>query len=141
MNKTVLSLLSIGILILTITGISIVNLQNMTFIESDKDFEIEEIEINLDEENPIRVGILHSLSGTMKISESPVVDILLLAIEEINEKGGIMGKKVIPIIKDGKSDELIFEIESKKLIEEEKVDVVFGGWTSASRKAMKAVFE
>ena len=141
MNKTIISLISIGAIILAVSSISLITIQNMVFIENDEDFEISKLETKLDEENPIRVGILHSLSGTMEISESPVVDMMLLAIDEINEGGGIIGKKVIPIIKDGKSDELIFKKESKKLIEEENVDVVFGGWTSASRKSMKPVFE
>ena len=141
MNKVILSLIVIGIGILAITSISVVNLQNMTFIENDDDFEISNSKIELDEENPIRIGIVHSLSGTMEISESPLVDILLLAIEEINNEGGIMNRKVIPIIRDGESDELIFQNEVKNLIEDDNVDVVFGGWTSASRKAMKPIFE
>ena len=98
-------------------------------------------EIILDETNPIKIGILHSLSGTMAISETSVVDSTLLAIEEINNQGGILGRKVIPIVKDGSSDWDVFALEAEQLIVEEKVDVVFGGWTSASRKTMKPVFE
>lgn len=97
--------------------------------------------LHLDEINPIKIGILHSLSGTMSISETAVVDSTILAIDEINEKGGILGRKVIPIIKDGRSDWDVFAYESEQLIVEEKVDVVFGGWTSASRKTMKPIFE
>ena len=97
--------------------------------------------ILLDEENPIKVGILHSLSGTMAISETPVVDATLLAIEEINNRGGILGRKVVPIVVDGNSDWQTFAIEAEQLIVKEKVSVIFGGWTSASRKTMKPVFE
>ena len=95
----------------------------------------------LDDKDPIKVGILHSLSGTMAISETPVVDAILLAIDEINNRGGILGKKVVPVIVDGKSDWPTFALEAEKLIVEEEVSVVFGGWTSASRKTMKPVFE
>ena len=99
------------------------------------------ISILLDDENPIKVGILHSLSGTMAISETPVVDATLLAIDEINSKGGILGRKVEPVIVDGRSDWETFAIKAEQLIVEEKVSVIFGGWTSASRKTMKPVFE
>lgn len=91
--------------------------------------------------NPIKVGILHSLSGTMAISEKPVVDATLLAIDEINARGGVLGREIQPIVVDGKSDWATFAKEAERLIAEEKVSVVFGGWTSASRKTMKPVFE
>lgn len=99
------------------------------------------ISFELDEKNPIKVGVLHSLSGTMSISESSVVDATLLAIEEINQRGGILGRKVIPIVVDGKSDWPTFAKEAENLIVKEKVSAVFGGWTSASRKTMKPIFE
>ena len=102
---------------------------------------IETSNIQLDEEHPIKVGVLHSLSGTMAISERPVADATLLAIEEINERGGVLGRKVEPILVDGKSDWQTFAHEAERLITEEKVSAVFGGWTSASRKTMKPVFE
>ncbi|WP_341528010.1 urea ABC transporter substrate-binding protein [Nostoc sp. UHCC 0302] len=89
----------------------------------------------------IKVGILHSLSGTMAISEKSVVDATLLAIEEINKKGGIIGKKIQPIVVDGKSDWVTFAKKAEQLITQEKVAVVFGCWTSASRKTVKPVFE
>ena len=108
--------------------------------KSSKEFAIDSGFV-LDEKNPIKVGILHSLSGTMAISETPVVDATLLAIDEINERGGILGKQVIPVIVDGRSDWPTFALEAEKLIVEEEVNVVFGGWTSASRKTMKPVFE
>ncbi|MBI3638778.1 MAG: urea ABC transporter substrate-binding protein [Thaumarchaeota archaeon] len=97
--------------------------------------------IQLDEKNPIKVGILHSLSGTMAISEKPVVDAELLAIDEINKKGGVLGRKIQPIVIDGESNWNTFAREAKYLITQEHVNVVFGGWTSASRKTMEPVFE
>lgn len=94
-----------------------------------------------DEKEPITVGILHSLSGTMSISEVAVKDGELMAIEEINAKGGLLGRKIVPIIEDGASDWPTFAEKAKKLILKDKVAVVFGCWTSASRKAVLPVFE
>ncbi len=90
---------------------------------------------------PIKVGVLHSLTGTMAISETSVVDATLLAIEELNGKGGVLGRPVKPIVVDGASDWPTFAKEAERLIVEEKVSVVFGCWTSASRKTVKPVFE
>lgn len=90
---------------------------------------------------PIRVGILHSLTGTMAVSELPVVDATLLAIEEINETGGILGRLIEPVVADGKSDWPTFASEAERLITKEKVSVVFGCWTSASRKTVQPIFE
>ncbi|MGH7846722.1 MAG: urea ABC transporter substrate-binding protein [Candidatus Binatia bacterium] len=90
---------------------------------------------------PIKVGILHSLTGTMSISEKSVVDATLLAIEEINAKGGILGRKIEAIVSDGKSDWPTFAKEAERLIAQERVSVVFGCWTSASRKTVKPIFE
>ena len=89
----------------------------------------------------IQVGILHSLSGTMAISETAVRDASLLAIEEINAAGGVLGKKLVPVVEDGASDWPTFAEKAQKLIQSDEVVVVFGGWTSASRKAMLPVFE
>ena len=89
----------------------------------------------------IKVGILHSLSGTMAISETTVVDAEMLAIEEINAAGGVLGKKIEPIKEDGASDWPTFAEKATKLIDQDKVVAVFGGWTSSSRKAMLPVFE
>jgi urea transport system substrate-binding protein len=89
----------------------------------------------------IKVGILHSLSGTMAISEVSVKDATLLAIEEINAAGGIMGKMLEPVIEDGASDWPTFAEKARKLIQQDGVAVVFGCWTSASRKAVLPVFE
>lgn len=90
---------------------------------------------------PIKVGVLHSLTGTMAISERSVKDATLLAIEEINARGGLLGRRIEPVIADGKSDWPTFAAEAERLITEEKVSVVFGCWTSASRKNVKPVFE
>lgn len=89
----------------------------------------------------IKVGVLHSLSGTMAISEVAVKDATLLAIEEINAAGGVNGKKLEPIVEDGASDWPTFAEKSKKLLQQDKVAVVFGCWTSASRKAVLPVYE
>jgi urea transport system substrate-binding protein len=91
--------------------------------------------------NTIKVGILHSLSGTMSISEKSVVDAENLAIEEINKAGGVLGKQIEAIIEDGASDWPTFAEKAKKLIDQDKVATVFGCWTSASRKAVLPVFE
>ncbi|MFQ5345865.1 MAG: urea ABC transporter substrate-binding protein, partial [Mariprofundus sp.] len=93
------------------------------------------------DDSPIKIGILHSLTGTMAISEKPVADAVLLAIEEINQSGGLLGRKLVPVIADGKSDWPTFASEAERLITVEKVAVVFGCWTSASRKTVKPIFE
>ncbi|RCJ37934.1 urea ABC transporter substrate-binding protein [Nostoc minutum NIES-26] len=89
----------------------------------------------------IKVGILHSLSGTMSISEKSVVDAEKLAIKEINAAGGVLGKQIQPIVEDGASNWDTFREKATKLIDQDKVAVVFGCWTSASRKNVKPVFE
>ncbi|MBD1906628.1 urea ABC transporter substrate-binding protein [Funiculus sociatus GB2-A5] len=89
----------------------------------------------------IKVGILHSLSGTMAISEKSVVDAEMLAIDEINKAGGVLGKQIQPIQEDGASDWPTFAEKARKLIDQDKVVTVFGCWTSASRKAVLPVFE
>ncbi|MFI5937152.1 urea ABC transporter substrate-binding protein [Actinoplanes sp. NPDC051494] len=94
-----------------------------------------------DDGDTIKVGVLHSLSGTMAISEVTVRDSELLAIEEVNAAGGVLGKKLEPVVEDGASDWPTFAEKAQKLINEDKVAATFGGWTSASRKAMLPVFE
>ncbi len=89
----------------------------------------------------IKVGILHSLSGTMAISETSVQQAELLAIEEINENGGVLGKQLEPVIEDGASDWPTFAEKANKLLQQDEVATIFGGWTSASRKAMLPVVE
>lgn len=93
------------------------------------------------EGDTVKVGILHSLSGTMAISEVSVRDSELMAIEEINAAGGVLGKKIKPIEEDGASDWPTFAEKARKLLQEDKVATIFGGWTSASRKAMLPVVE
>ncbi|OUL21883.1 urea ABC transporter substrate-binding protein [Nostoc sp. T09] len=89
----------------------------------------------------IKIGILHSLSGTMSISEKSVVDAEKLAIKEINAAGGILGKQIEAVVEDGASNWDTFREKATKLIDQDKVAVVFGCWTSASRKNVKPVFE
>jgi urea transport system substrate-binding protein len=89
----------------------------------------------------IKVGVLHSLSGTMAISEQSVVDSTLLAIKQINESGGVLGKQIEYVLEDGASDWPTFAEKATKLIDEDQVVVIFGCWTSASRKAVLPVFE
>lgn len=92
-------------------------------------------------DEPIKVGVLHSLSGTMAISEVSVRDAELLAIEEINAAGGVLGRQLDPVVEDGASDWPTFAEKAQKLLSADGVATVFGGWTSASRKAMLPVFE
>jgi urea transport system substrate-binding protein len=89
----------------------------------------------------VKVGVLQSLSGTMAISEVTVKNAELLAIDEINAAGGVMGKKIEAVVEDGASDPAIFAQKATKLIQDNGVVTVFGGWTSASRKAMLPVFQ
>lgn len=89
----------------------------------------------------IKIGIIHSLSGSIAISERPVVDATMMAINEINKNGGVLGKQIEPILVDGQSDEKVFEAEAERLITEKKVVALFGGWTSPSRTFMKRVVE
>ena len=91
--------------------------------------------------DPIKVGILHSLSGTMAISETSLKDVALMAIEEINEAGGLLGRPVEPVVVDPASDWPLFAEKARELIQQEKVAVVFGCWTSVSRKSVLPVFE
>jgi urea transport system substrate-binding protein len=89
----------------------------------------------------VKVGVLHSLSGTMSISEITVKNATLLAIDEINAAGGVLGKKISAVVEDGASEPATFAQKAQKLVQESGVVTVFGGWTSASRKAMLPVFE
>lgn len=90
---------------------------------------------------PILVGVLHSMSGTMQASESPVMDAVLFAIDEINDAGGVLGRPVKAVVADGRSDDAVFAREAERLITKDKVATVFGCWTSASRKTVKPIFE
>lgn len=90
---------------------------------------------------PIKVGILHSLSGTMAISESVLKDTVLMLIADQNNKGGLLGRKLQPVIVDPASNWDLFAEEARELLTREKVAVVFGCWTSASRKSVLPIFE
>ncbi|MFI3157459.1 MAG: urea ABC transporter substrate-binding protein [Methylococcaceae bacterium] len=90
---------------------------------------------------PVKIGVLHSLTGTMAVSEKPLVDAVRLAVEEINAQGGLLGQQVEIVVADGKSDPKVFAAEAERLIEKDQVSVLFGCWTSASRKAVKPVVE
>jgi len=90
---------------------------------------------------PIRIGVLHSLTGTMALNEKPLVDAVRLAVEEINAKGGLLGRQLEIVLVDGKSSADIAAVEAERLINQEKVSVLFGCWTSACRKAVKPIVE
>ena len=89
----------------------------------------------------IKVGVLHSLSGTMAISETVLKDVALMAFEEINAAGGVLGKKIEPIVVDPASNWPLFAEKSRQLLTQDKVAAVFGCWTSVSRKSVLPVFE
>ncbi|MDB5750217.1 MAG: putative type branched chain amino acid transport system, periplasmic component [Ramlibacter sp.] len=89
----------------------------------------------------IKVGILHSLSGTMAISETVLKDTALMAIEEINAKGGVLGRKLEPVVVDPASNWPLFAEKTKQLLTQDKVAVMFGCWTSVSRKSVLPVVE
>ncbi len=89
----------------------------------------------------IKVGVLHSLSGTMAISETVLKDVTLMAIEEINAKGGVLGRKLEPVVVDPASNWPLFAEKARQLISQDKAAVVFGCWTSVSRKSVLPVFE
>ena len=93
------------------------------------------------EEETIKVGVLHSLSGTMAISETTLKDTMLMLVDEQNKKGGVLGKKLEAVVVDPASDWPLFAEKARELIEKEKVAAVFGCWTSVSRKSVLPVFE
>jgi urea transport system substrate-binding protein len=90
---------------------------------------------------PIWVGILHSQTGAMAISEKSMIDAEIMALTEINQHGGLLGREVKWVVADGRSDWPTFAREAERLIKDEKVSVIFGCWTSASRKSVKPVVE
>ncbi len=92
-------------------------------------------------EDTVKIGVLHSLSGTMAISETSLRDVVLMAVDEINAKGGILGKKIEPVVVDPASNWDLFAEKAKQLITQDKVAVTFGCWTSVSRKSVLPVFE
>jgi urea transport system substrate-binding protein len=92
-------------------------------------------------QDTIKVGVLHSLSGTMAISETTLKDVMLMLIEDQNKKGGLLGKKLQPVVVDPASNWPLFAEKARELIQKDKVDAVFGCWTSVSRKSVLPVFE
>ncbi len=89
----------------------------------------------------VKIGVLHSLSGTMAISETSLRDVVLMAVEEINASGGVLGRQIEPVVVDPASNWPLFAEKAKELITKEKVAVTFGCWTSVSRKSVLPVFE
>ena len=96
---------------------------------------------NLRAEDTVKVGILHSLSGTMAISETSLRDVLLYTFDEINANGGVLGKMIEPVVADGASDWPTFAEKAEQLLAKDKTAAVFGCWTSVSRKFVLPVFE
>jgi urea transport system substrate-binding protein len=92
-------------------------------------------------QDTIKVGILHSLSGTMAISETTLKDVMLMLIDEQNKKGGVLGKKLEAVVVDPASNWPLFAEKARELISKDKVSVVFGCWTSVSRKSVLPVFK
>ncbi|WP_020395642.1 urea ABC transporter substrate-binding protein [Thiolinea disciformis] len=92
-------------------------------------------------DDTIKVGVLHSLSGTMAISETTLKDTMLMLIDEQNKKGGVLGKKLEAVVVDPASNWPLFAEKARDLIEKDKVAVTFGCWTSVSRKSVLPVFE
>ncbi len=93
------------------------------------------------ESGPIKIGILHSLSGTMAISETTLKDVMLMLIEEQNKKGGVLGRKLVPVVVDPASNWPLFAEKARGLLTSDKCAAVFGCWTSVSRKSVLPVFE
>jgi urea transport system substrate-binding protein len=91
--------------------------------------------------SPIRIGVLHSMSGTMAISERSLVDAVAMAVQEINDRGGVLGRRIETVVADGQSDNAVFAREAERLIVTDHVAAVFGCWTSGSRKTVRPVFE
>ncbi len=91
--------------------------------------------------SPIKVGILHSLSGTMAISETSLKDVALMTIDAINKKGGVLGRQLEPVVVDPASNWPLFAEKARELLQKDKVSVTFGCWTSVSRKSVLPVFE
>src|SRR6056297_3241543 len=90
---------------------------------------------------PIKVGVLHSLSGTMAISETTLKDTMLMLIEGQNAAGGVLGQEIVPVVVDPASDWPLFAERARELLTVHEVDVMFGAWTSVSRKSVLPVIE
>src|SRR6201988_925274 len=92
-------------------------------------------------DDTIKIGVLHSLSGTMAISETTLKDTVLMMVDDLNKKGGLLGKKVEAVVVDPASDWPTFAAKAGELLEKDKVAAIFGCWTSVSRKSVLPVFE
>src|SRR3979409_2018499 len=99
------------------------------------------LSVTMQAQDTIKIGVLHSLSGTMAISETTLKDTVLMLIDEQNKKGGLPGKKLEAVVADPASDWPLFAEKARELLEKDKVAVVFGCWTSVSRKSVLPVFE
>src|SRR5262245_66546379 len=93
------------------------------------------------QQKTVKIGVLHSLSGTMAISETVLKDTALMAIDEINAKGGVMGYKIEPVVVDPASNWPLFAEKARQLLTQDKAAVVFGCWTSVSRKSVLPVLD
>ncbi len=93
------------------------------------------------EEETIKIGILHSLSGTMAISETILKDLMLMEVADVNAHGGLLGKKIEPVVVDPASNWPLFAEKARELLTKDKVAAVFGCWTSVSRKSVLPVIE
>lgn len=98
-------------------------------------------EVRLPPTDGVRVGILHSVSGDLAFSESAILDATLLAIEEINAAGGVLGRPIVPFVEDGASDPAVFAEKAEKLLNVDEVEVIFGTWTSRSRRAVEPLLD
>ena len=99
------------------------------------------VTLSISQLHAVKIGVLHSLSGTMAISETSLKDVVMMAVKEINAAGGVLGEKVEAVVVDPASDWPLFAEKAKQLITEDKVAVTFGCWTSVSRKSCLPVFE
>src|SRR6185503_6623063 len=99
------------------------------------------LSVSMQAQQTIKIGVLHSLSGTMAISETTLKDTVLMLIDDQNKKGGLLGRKLEAVVVDPASDWPLFAEKARELLEKDKVAVVFGCWTSVSRKSVLPVFE
>ena len=132
-------LMSMSVLMAAMMGVGLVGCSKPA--EKTEQTKTEEKTAPAESGDTIKVGILHSLSGTMAISETSLKDTALMTINEINANGGVLGKKLEPVIVDPASDWPLFAEKARQLITQDKVAVIFGCWTSVSRKSVLPVVE
>lgn len=148
-KRLLASVLSVGLLTALGTGATGCALQsgasqstsNQTAAAGKESQRTDMAQSNLPDGDTVKVGILHSMTGTMAMAEMPMIDAVVMAIDEINEQGGVLGKQIEYIKEDGASDSAVFAEKATKLLTNDNVATVFGCWTSASRKAVLPVFE